>query len=244
MRHFGKPLVEPVFDFGMRSGKTPEHLALLDWLAVDFMEHGWSFKHLHRKIVTSAAYRKSSVTRRLEAEAIRDSVLAISGTLDRSLGGREIPFTQDQAVPRRSLYFQTAPNRQSVWLSLFDAASTEECYARQPSVIPQQALALMNAAMTSEAARRVAARHATLPDEAYVAAVFEEILSRVPTRTEVARCVRFLEEQASFLSGGNLGEILPPSKGTISAAVDVPARRARENLAHTLFNHNEFVMLR
>jgi hypothetical protein len=244
MRHFGKPLVEPVFDFGMRSGKTPEHLTLLDWLAVDFMEHGWSFKHLHRKIVTSAAYRKSSVTRRLEAEAIRDSVLAISGTLDRSLGGREIPFTQDQAVPRRSLYFQTAPNRQSVWLSLFDAASTEECYARQPSVIPQQALALMNAAMTSEAARRVAARHAALPDDEYVAAVFEEILSRVPTRAEVARCVRFLEEQASFLSGGNLGEILPPSKGTISAAVDVPARRARENLAHTLFNHNEFVMLR
>lgn len=247
MRHFGKPLVEPVFDFGMRSGKTPGHLALLDWLAVDFMEHGWSFKRLHRQIVTSAAYRKSSVARRLEAEAIRDSVLAISGTLDRTQGGREIPFTQDQAVPRRSLYFQTAPNRQSVWLTLFDAASTEECYARQPSVIPQQALALMNAAMTSEAARRVAARHAALPDDEYVAAAFEEILSRGPTRAEVERCVRFLEETASFLSGYSagrgLGEILPPSKGAISAAVDVPSRRARENLAHTLFNHNEFVML-
>jgi hypothetical protein len=248
MRHFGKALVEPVFDFGMRSGKTPEHLALLDWLAVDFMEHGWSFKHLHRQIVTSAAYRKSSVPRRLEAEAIRDSVLAISGTLDRTQGGREIPFAQDQAVPRRSLYFQTAPNRQSVWLGSFDFASTEECYERKPSVIPQQALALMNAAITSEAARRVAARHTTLEDKAYVAAAFEEILSRHPTQAEVERCVRFLEEQASFLSrysaGGNLGEILPPMKGTISAAVDVPARRARENLAHTLFNHDEFVTLR
>ncbi|MGN6133251.1 MAG: DUF1549 domain-containing protein, partial [Aureliella sp.] len=104
LRHFGQPLVETVDNFG-HQGKLPVHPELLDWLAVDFMEHDWSMKHLHRLIVTSAAYRRSSSdrqldrfnaqrdrdnttlwrfpSRRMEAEVVRDSVLACAGQLDR-----------------------------------------------------------------------------------------------------------------------------------------------------------------
>src|SRR5439155_2039715 len=105
MRHFGKPLVESVSDFG-RNGKKPTHPELLDWLALELMENGWSMKHLHRLIVTSAAYRMQSKAggsnatidpenryvwhfnaRRAEGEIIRDSVLHVAGQLDPTIGG-------------------------------------------------------------------------------------------------------------------------------------------------------------
>ena len=102
LRHFGAALVPTVFDFGL-NGAAPWHPQLLDWLAVEFMESGWSMKHMHRLIVTSQAYRRDSFAtspenlardvdnvylwrmnaRRMEAEIVRDSVLAVSGGLDR-----------------------------------------------------------------------------------------------------------------------------------------------------------------
>src|SRR5205823_2861668 len=104
-RHFGKPLVPTVFDFGA-NGRPPSHPALLDWLAVEFMESGWSMKHMHRLLVTSRAYRLDSATdapnlaldpenhfvwhmnaHRMEAELVRDSLLHVSGQLDLTLGG-------------------------------------------------------------------------------------------------------------------------------------------------------------
>src|SRR5262249_22372212 len=108
LRHFGKPLVPTVFDFG-KNGKPPSHPALLDWLAAEFMESKWSMKSVHRLMVTSSAYRMESTTdtanagidednrwlwrmnaRRMEAEIIRDSVLAVAGRLDRTFGGAEL----------------------------------------------------------------------------------------------------------------------------------------------------------
>ena len=256
MRHFGEPLVATVADFGLRA-KPPTHPELLDWLAVEFVEQGWSMKHLHRLIVTSAAYRQSSVahaapgaqpplahmpSRRLEAEAIRDSVLYISGTLDPTIGGREIPFAQDQTVPRRSLYFQTAPNRQSMMLSVFDFAGTEECYDRKPSVTPQQSLALLNSPLALDASKRVAERHAKLADGEFVVAVFEEILSRAPTPAESARCGDFLETHSRLLAETKQGPTLPATAGAITIAS--PTLRARENLVLVLLNHNDFVTVR
>jgi len=249
LRHFGTPLMSSVADFGLRS-QAPTHPDLLDWLAVELMESNWSMKKLHRLIVTSRAYRTSSVTldesnrthdtanrylwhypsRRLEAEGIRDSLLAISGTLDRMLGGREIPAGQEQTVPRRSLYFQTAPNRQSVMLQLFDGASTEECYERKPSVIPQQAYGLLNSPMAVTASKKVASRHEKLNDGEFVVAVFEDILNRSPSSSESSRCVEFVKSQRDWL--------------TRDKAVKEPSVRARENLTLTLFNHNEFVTIR
>ena len=259
MRHFGTPLVATVADFGLRS-KPPTHPELLDWLSVELVEHGWSMKHLHRLIVTSAAYRRSSVaganeptndsagelylhapSRRLEAEVVRDSMLAIAGKLDKTMGGREIPFGQDESIPRRSLYFQTAPNRQSMMLQIFDGASTEECYDRKPSVSPQQSLAMMNSALASNAASLVAARHGGIDDGAFVTAVFEEVLSRAPTTAERDRCVEFLQSQSKQLAETKTGAVLPAG-----AAINVanPGSRARNNLVLVLFNHNDFITVR
>jgi hypothetical protein len=277
LRHFGRPIVATVADFGLRS-KPPTHPELLDWLAVELVDHGWSMKHVHRLIVTSATYRQKAESgkrnaeevaqasnqlsafgsqlssdtdnlllarmnsRRLEAEAVRDSVLFIAGSLDTAVGGREIPYSQDQTVPRRSMYFQTAPNRQSTMMELFDAASTEECYDRKPSVIPQQSLALLNSSMTANASRRVAARHAKRTEGDFVVAVFEEILSRAPTQAESARCVEFLQSQSRWLADTKSGPTLPAS--TAAIVVADPVARARENLVLVLFNHNDFVTVR
>ncbi|MBX7212345.1 MAG: PSD1 and planctomycete cytochrome C domain-containing protein, partial [Verrucomicrobiaceae bacterium] len=255
--HFGRPLVDSVADFGLRA-KEPSHPKLLDWLALDFVEHGWDMKRMHRLMVTSATYRQRSDdartelaenpwlarmnSRRLEAETVRDSVLHIAGMMDETMGGREIAWDKDATVPRRSLYFQTAPNRQPVMLALFDQASTEECYERKPSVIPQQSLALMNSALTAEAARRVTARHVLLDDAAFVQAVFEDILTRPPSVPETERCISFLRAQPELLLQSKDGPLLPAA--AVRPTVSDPARRAREGLVLVLFNHNDFVTLR
>src|SRR5207248_2350486 len=144
----------------------PSHPALLDWLAAEFMEHGWSMKHVHRLIVTSSAYRMASTpddanlardrdnvylwrmpSRRLEGEAVRDCVFYVAGKLDATMGGPDIPHAQGLTTPRRSLYFQHAQEKQMEFLKLFDAAAVTECYQRKESVQPQQALALANSAL-------------------------------------------------------------------------------------------------
>lgn len=126
-----------MIDFG-RNGKTPTNPPLLDWLAAEFVDSGWSMKKLHRLMVTSRAYRMDSATptagyaglkvdpnntalwrmnpRRLEAEAIRDSVLKVSGALDLTMGGPELHEEKDQDVPRRSLYFHLTPDAQLLFL--------------------------------------------------------------------------------------------------------------------------------
>lgn len=141
LRHFGTPLVQRTFDFGLRSDK-PQHAQLLDWLAISFMEQGWSLKQLHKAIVMSGVYRlRSSAAeasaqtcaadpdnltywrtnvRRMEAEAVRDSVLYLGDSLDVTMGGPPIEHTQGEAVLRRSLYFRQDKERQMTFLSLFD----------------------------------------------------------------------------------------------------------------------------
>ncbi len=165
MRHFGTPLVESVDNFGMQ-GKQPKHPELLDWLAVYLMDNQWSMKSLHRLILTSQAYQRASSSgqshhpamdkdrdnesywhfpiRRMEAEVVRDSVLACSGALDSSMGGPEIEVDQWIKRPRRSLYFTQHGESQMLFLSTFDGANPCECYRRSSTVLPSQALALTN----------------------------------------------------------------------------------------------------
>jgi len=166
-RHFHAPLVASVFDFG-RSGAKPTHPELLDWLAVDLMESGWSMKRLHRLIVTSQAYRRDSRAGvddasqvaidpenrmlwrmnvgRMEAEVLRDSLLHLAGKLDRTLGGQEIENTESLTTHRRSLYYSVYPEDggKSPLGQLFDGPDAADCYRRTRSVVPQQALALTN----------------------------------------------------------------------------------------------------
>jgi hypothetical protein len=250
-RHFGRPLVETVFDFG-RKGSAPSHPALLDWLAVELMESGWSLKHLHRLIVTSAAYRMTSssvgTTRanrsadpenrfywrmnpvRMEAQVIRDSLLHLAGDLDRALGGPSLPVSGPSR--RRSLYFVHSHNEQQKFLATFDDASVLECYRRAESIVPQQALALSNSALALSAAegiaRRLGASPANATDEAFIQAAFATVLGSLPNPSEQAECSQALR-QLNALAGG---------KGPAAVL------RARANLVHALLNHNDFITIR
>src|SRR6185437_9480270 len=148
MRHIGEPIVESVFDFG-KNGRPPTMPKLLDWMAVELMEHGWSMKHLHRLIVTSSAYRMQSSqiendpnakidpdnkfvwrmnSRRLEAEAVRDNLLLASGQLDLTMGGPELDQNDGLIVSRRSLYCRNAYEKQMIFLRRFEGANPSECY--------------------------------------------------------------------------------------------------------------------
>jgi hypothetical protein len=252
------------FDFG-KNGQPPTHPALLDWLAAEFMDHGWSMKHLHRLLVTSTAYRMSSAgtpagdaadpddrwlwhqrPRRLEAEAVRDSVLAVAGQLDLTAGGPDIDHNLGQTVRRRSLYFRHGPEKEMEFLALFDAANVTECYRRSESVIPQQALALANSPLSLAMSRTLAAaltRESPSP-EAFIEAAFEQILARTPTGPERAECSKFLVEQSALLSGAKSLTAFtagPPSQ--VPPAAD-PNQRARESLVHVLMNHTDFVTIR
>ncbi len=274
MRHFGTPIVDHVVDFGLNAPR-PELLPLLDWLAVELQTGGqshrpWSMKHLHRLIVTSQVYQLSSNpddapaanlnidrenrlywranVRRLEGESIRDCVLAAAGTLDRSFSGPDIPFTEGEKVFRRSIYFQTAYEKQMLMLTLFDAANPADCYRRTESVIPQQALAMSNSTLLSTQARAMAASLNKSPDsssrDAFVREAFLRILGRHATSPELEACLRFLDEQETrFENAGTLTPIAGGPKPAVAAATD-PVLRARENLILVLFNHNDCVTVR
>jgi hypothetical protein len=240
LRHFDAPLLERTFDFGLRSEK-PRYAALLDWLAVQFIEDGWSLKTLHKQIVMSGAYRLSSSShegsvatraadpdnhalwrmnaRRMQAEVVRDSVLSLGGSLDLTMGGPPIEHTQGQTVLRRSLYFRQDKERQMTFLSLFDGAKVNECYERKTTVAPQQALAMFNSQVAAGQARKIAETHGKLNGSKLVKAMFEHVLGREPAPQELAECTQFLTE----LRG---------------------REEARHQLALVLLNHNDFVTIR
>jgi hypothetical protein len=250
-RRFGTGIVPTMFDFG-KNGQPPTHPKLLDWLAAELMERHWSLRELHRLIVTSATYRMESShdsahaardadnrflwrtpPRRMTAEAVRDSVLFVAGDLDLTQGGPELDHNAGMTSNRRSLYFRHAPEKQMVFLEIFDAASPTECYRRSETVVPQQALALANSPLTQAESRVLAgnlsATHAD--DQAFIGAVFETVLSRPATTDERELCAKFLSDQAVM------------SQSRKMSAADAKAR-ARASLVLVLMNHNDFVTVR
>ena len=248
LRHFGRALVATPADLG-QNGAVPLAPALLDWLAAELMEPSpaaagrpWAMKRMHRLMVTSAAYRRTSVPdarnlahdpddlwlwrmppRRLEAEIVRDAVLHAGGGLDPAMGGPELDHKLALSTRRRSIYYRNAPEKQSEFLRLFDMAAPAECYERRTSIVPQQALALSNGPLTRGEARTVAAalasRHGTDPS-AFARAAFERILSRPPTSLELEEALGFLRER------------------------DAGSARPAEDLVHALFNLHEFITVR
>jgi Protein of unknown function (DUF1553)/Protein of unknown function (DUF1549)/Planctomycete cytochrome C len=260
MRHFGDPLVASTFDFGLRT-QLPVHHELLDWLAVEFMESGWSMKHLHRLIVTSQAYRMQSAggqteagnaridpdnhylwrmnVKRMEAEVIRDSLIHLAGRLDSRMGGADLPLAAAETIHRRSIYYRYARGDRIPFLVMFDAPSVEECYRRDETIVPQQALALTNSAVALARAGEIAAvinnevgendTHAARA--AFVVSAFERVLGRTPTDGERAECAGALDRLRSVFS-------------LESRAERVPHLKARAALVHVLLNHNDFVSIR
>ena len=245
-RHMGRPLVPTVFDFG-RKGTPPVNQELLDWLAVELVESGWSMKQLHRLIVTSRAYRLSSSNRgasavnltqdsenkfhwranpiRMEAQTVRDSLLHLAGELDLQMGGPSIPVS-DEASRRRSLYFVHSHDEHQKFLSMFDDASVLDCYRRTESIVPQQALALENSSLASTMAEKIAARiTATRPDlndSDWVREAFLTVLASEPTPEELAISVEALTQFQKLATAAN----------------------AREQFILALLNHNDFVTVR
>ncbi|MCW5980285.1 MAG: PSD1 domain-containing protein [Bryobacteraceae bacterium] len=265
LRHFGKPLVPTVFNFGL-SGKPPSHPELLDWLASEFMDRDWDMKAIHRLIVTSRAYRMRSSpqapdppqskidpdnvylwrmnVRRMEAETVRDSVLALAGKLDSTMGGPEIDESKGNAIWRRSVYFRHAPDLQMDMLKVFDLASPNECFERGESIVPQQALALANGPLSLSMARVIAAQLAPSPDDAFISAAFDRVLGRAPGPVELRESLAYLREQAElYREPARLTPFRTGPEAAVKPSTD-PAQRARESLVHVLLNHNDFVAIR
>jgi hypothetical protein len=263
MRHFGTPLVPTVANFGL-AGKKPTHPELLDYLAVELTENKWAMKHLHRLVVTSKAYRLSSRdadgpaktadpenrlywranARRMDAEVVRDSLLAIAGQLDTTRGGPIIDEKLGLTSKRRSLYFRFNAEYKMSFLDQFDAASPTECYERRESVIPQQALALQNSSLALNVSREVAKQLAKEKEAAaFVAAAFERVLGRPPTAEERNRCERFLADQAALYARPEKLTPFPAGPAVAPPSAD-PGQHAREDLVHVLLNHNDFVTIR
>ena len=246
LRHMGQPLVGTMFDFG-RHGDRPTHPDVLDWLAAELMENGWSMKHLHRVIVTSAAYRMSSsklgaeeslakdpenkyywrrVSIALESQAVRDSLLSLAGTLDLQMGGPPILPPQQEASKRRSLYFFHSNNSRNLFLTMFDEAVVTDCYRRERSIVPQQALALTNSRLVLEASAQIAQRlsRGAGADDEFISRAFIVLLGMEPNADERAACAEALSAWRA----------LP----------EATEQTARSNLAWTLLNHNDFVTIR
>ena len=274
--HFGRGIVETPDNFG-RQGKPPTHPALLDWLAVEFMGQGWSLKKLHRLIMTSTAYRQSSEwsaeqspgatrdpenrllwrmnLRRLEAEILRDAILAASGKLDRHMGGppAEGPLLADglkkfgsffdeasQERPaesvgmwRRSVYVLARRYFPLAFLETFDAPILQtNCNRRVNSVSPLQSLTLMNDDFVLENARAFADRVNSLspgrPVQDTIQTAYLLALSRQPSEAELQMARSHLDRQEELYLKSN--------------ASDEQARRAAlQSFCHLLFLTNEFL---
>jgi hypothetical protein len=227
--HFGRGLVGTPSDFGA-NGEKPSHPALLDWLAADFLAHGGRLKRLHRLIVTSASYRQSSDVngrgaaadagnqllwrmplRRMEAEAVRDAVLAASGKLDRRMGGPGFRLFKYRIVNvaiyeplevyapetwRRGVYRQAA---RAIREDLLGNLDSPECAQRTPrrdvTITPLQALSLLNGPFLVQQARffadRVRRETGARPDE-QVDRAFRLAFGRSPAAAEQRAAMRLL----------------------------------------------------
>jgi hypothetical protein len=187
----------------------------------------------------------------MEAEIVRDSVLHAAGLLDLQAGGPEVPETEVQTVMRRSLYFRNTPNEKATLLETFDAPNPNECYRRQSSVVPQQALALMNSGLALDAARHLAQQltstvtqtESANTDPSFIRLAFETILSRPPTEQEITACLQFLSELPQQLQTAD--DLFPAGPQTAQRPPSPdPPQRARENLLVVLFSHNDFITVR
>ena len=243
--HLGRGIVATPSDFGTR-GELPTHPELLDWLAGELVRHHWELKPLHRAILTSSVYRQSCESdearasidrenkrlwhrprRRLEAEAIRDAILAESDLLDDRLYG---PGRLDEGHRRRSLYFTVKRSQLMPSMTVFDAPDGTTPVADRPqTTIAPQALLLMNNSHVREAARQFAIGLLPIamksPEDA-VRTGYLDAVSRQPTSDELANSVAFLGQQKeSYLTVDPHGRLL----------------QSLEDFCQVLFCLNEFI---
>jgi len=257
--HFGRGIVPTPDDFGVM-GRAPSHPELLDYLAAEFKREGWSIKKLHRQLVLSSAYRMASAAqptadaadptnallhranaRRIEAECIRDTLLAVSGRLDRTPFGPGVPphltpFMSGRGRPttsgpldgagRRSIYLTVRRNFLMPMLLAFDYPTPFTTIGRRSeSNVPAQALVMMNSPLVWEQAGVWTKQVLAAPEqsaEARITGMYHRALGREPAREELEAALEFLREQAAQYG-------------------DTDPKRVWTDLAHVLFNTKEFV---
>ncbi len=212
--HLGRGIVATPSDFG-RQGERPTNPELLDWLASELIAQGWRLKPIHRLIMQSAVYREGvepdpasasidpentlfghRTRRRLEAESIRDAMLAVSGILDPTMYG---PGTLDEQQKRRSIYFTVKRSRLIPMMVLFDAPDALQGTAnRSSTTIAPQSLLLMNSPIVRTWAEGLSHRVLEMapdsPDQA-VERAYAITLGRPPSPTERADALTFLDQQ-------------------------------------------------
>jgi hypothetical protein len=271
--HFGRGIVATPSDFGVQ-GTPPSHPELLDWLACEFVARGWSLKAVHRLIVTSGTYRQANAPnkksaevdpenalfgrmnrRRLEGEALRDAMLAVSGQLNLAMGGPSVhpelpaelgvprggwPVSKDLAERnRRSVYVFVKRNLRYPMFSAFDAPdSNETCARRHQSTNAPQALMLLNSAIVHDLARAFAMRvvqEAGDQPTQVVDRAYRLALGRSPDAQERELMVSYLAACVSRSPGtaAGLNATPAPSERETQAAV--------AGLCHALLNLNEFL---
>ncbi len=279
MHHFGRGIVATPGEFG-RLGDAPSHPQLLDWLARDFVDHGWSLKHLHRQILASTTWRQSSLRRpegetldaenryywrkslqRVDAEVLRDSMLAVSGTLDLKLFGPPVGVAEDEtgqvrvdaSQPRRSIYARVRRSQPVGMLQAFDApVMGVNCDVRTVSTVAPQSLMMLNGAFVLEQAGLVAERateRATpvasdviafhgpesdlklLPSQ--INAAWEIVLSRAASDAELKLSLRFARDQLALMSRDARGT--SPGRS--------PGQQVLVNICQMLLNSNEFLYI-
>jgi hypothetical protein len=274
--HFGRGIVGTPSDFGVQ-GERPTHPELLDWLARELLANKWSLKAIHRLIVLSATYQQSSIAdadadnrqsainnrqsadpdnrllwhyprRRLDAEALRDSLLAVSGQLNPAEGGSsiypELPDEMKKSAKnwpvsatsaernRRSVYIAVRRNLRYPMLAMFDAPENNEtCARRYVTTTAPQALMLLNDKIVLDVAGRFALRvqHETGDDPVkFIDRAFELALARKPDAEESSATRRFLEDQTEMHRG---------------AGAKKPLHEAVIDLCHSVLNLNEFLFV-
>jgi hypothetical protein len=270
--HFGTGLVRTPNNFGFR-GELPTHPQLLDWLADELVRGGWRTKPIHKRILMSRTYRQSSLhprqqeyrqrdasnrlwwraeRRRLDAEALRDTMLLVTGELDLVRGGPSFRPTIDaaaleglsrkdaawQASPakqqlRRSLYIYTQRSLLLPMMTTFNFCDTiSPCGQRDETIAPTQALALLNNAFSHDRsmalARRVINSEVAAPSDRVIA-IWQFALGREPTAREAQRSLDHLTEQSRYFA---------------EVAADTSTEMlSLASLCHVLLNSNEFIFI-
>jgi len=250
MWHFGQGIVRSPSNFGLRADR-PTHPELLDWLASQLMDNGWSLKRMHRQIMLSSTYQMASDIdfaeapsyaqadpenrlwwrrgrRRLEAEPVRDAVLAVGGGLDLTFGGR----TPDMAAHRRALYLRIDRAALYEMFSTFDYVETANHIEQRPTTtVPHQALFLLNSPIVHQQSEGIAQRviAQTESPELRIDALFRLLYARSPSDAEIGRALRFIDVAQQELQ-----------------TVEDPAERTQKTwaaLCRSMIAANEFVYI-
>jgi hypothetical protein len=285
MHHFGHGIVATPSDFGVR-GEAPSHPELLDWLATELVSNGWHLKPLHKLMVTSATYRQSSAgdpgrakldpenttlwrmnRRRLEAESLRDAMLAVTGELNPKLGGpgvlvpieREVEdliFTEAEVVDlwpetpdpaehaRRSLYLYRKRNVRYPMFDAFDAPDTQTaCPQRATSTHALQSLVMLNSDFALSRAAALAGRLYREGQSAddRIRLAYRAVLAREPRPAEIDQARAFLASQAERLYGRDPGKLARPD--FVPPETPAVAAAAWVDFALAMLNRNEFVYI-